>query len=1024
MSVEPEEVEEPSGCAHGDGEASETPRAKKGPSSKRQGTKPKRNWAGFKLGPQPQKLKLKHPEGSEDPGQTQFYWSDWNMSRGLLSSSGENTADTEAPPHSDQVGTISSSSIPEGEECDTYLADQLQARCNAGSSTDLHGEASLPDTGGLVVAGQSPGLAGDSPENVGAQGDQTRKRKGDGAHKCHLCQNRFHRKDYVTRHIVACHSNDDTTTSLMLNLAGTQAWPASSPSDSQDALEQTVEEQDHASPPSTRDQKMTLEEFRSVRPAANLECHFHCNICKKKKPLSYATARKHLKGHSIKGKISGDFTKWHLYLDALKLKGRTGEPLQFEKLHNDLEMYLSERAVGHGSSTSAVVPAGLGDVVCSPAQGGSFDDDEEETLDYEQCATKGASDVASHIEDHPPVTQAHDDVGGGCATQGGKDSFESQKSLLSPPRGIHSQEFDQAGVDSGAICFLIAKLNSMESLLSEQAKAGKLEVETFNISVHEECYGWQCAGPAYTDPITNREVKPRNNWPNIQPIQDELTDFQKWVKTERVVGEKGVAQHAFYVRRVLSLLVVPPGVQHSSIEVVVSMYKTDVIRELMTLPMMSRDLPWSRKCATATGFYAKYHMSVANQSGMYVVASVCSALLGVLEGWSARASVAHKQALRARGEYDASRLGCLPSIPKLKMSAQRAMELLSAIGAKYTGCISMDSKDHEMANWLMAGVLHLVTYAGRVGTWVLLLRAAMLTTLANGESFLVCRDHKNKVYYGDISKYLPECLRKAFECYLGLPLGNKDKGLCFAPVSSAASYVEMYKLLVKYSTYFFPGEQHLTSNLIRKLFHVHFRKISMNEDLVFGIYQDMGEHSRNVGKKIYAFKTARDDAELGRIAYKHVFGAFLVWPKPDLIAIGQSIAALALVPWEEQEHIQEYDHDLDPDELDSDTETGIEFCVGHPGYQYEAIVPLDQVVAIGSPLVHDDGAGPVLAGESKQPSSRRRTWGSLCRPQERHVDAVVEVQHTIQGHSYDMHNPRQLPALPRRQLRHRRSLSV
>ena len=170
----------------------------------------------------------------------------------------------------------------------------------------------------------------------------------------------------------------------------------------------------------------------------------------------------------------------------------------------------------------------------------------------------------------------------------------------------------------------------------------------------------------YRDPVTNKLVKPRNCWPNITPIQDKLNGLHDWVKRERIVADKSVADNVFYVRRLLSLLVLPDGVDPSSLEVLVSMYKTNTVGAILLLPMMHREVPWSRKCATAFGYYAKYHLDNANRAGQIVDASVCNALLAMVEGWAARATVAHREATCVRGEYDAARLSCLPSIGRLK----------------------------------------------------------------------------------------------------------------------------------------------------------------------------------------------------------------------------------------------------------------------------------------------------------------------------------------------------------------------
>jgi len=63
---------------------------------------------------------------------------------------------------------------------------------------------------------------------------------------------------------------------------------------------------------------------------------------------------------------------------------------------------------------------------------------------------------------------------------------------------------------------------------------------------------------------------------------------------------------------------------------------------------------------------------------------------------------------------------------------------------------------------------------GRRGEWALLTAAQVWKLIEAEADFLLCKWHKTRATYGEAGKYVPPCLRRAFQVYLKIP-GNAFK---------------------------------------------------------------------------------------------------------------------------------------------------------------------------------------------------------------------------------------------------------
>ena len=387
-----------------------------------------------------------------------------------------------------------------------------------------------------------------------------------------------------------------------------------------------------------------------------------------------------------------------------------------------------------------------------------------------------------------------------------------------------------------------------------------------HLSIKEEAISW---GHGSAAPL-------RKQWPSIPLIESELVGFGEWLRTTRAAWPAQVKVHVTSARRLLSLLVVPPGCLPESLEVVTAMQTGGATERLMALPLLALTNSWTKKVATGFKLYVLYMNDRAGKSHKLSIMPILRTHIDMLALWGKQLAAASSQATRARGEYDCKRMDHLPSVPEMKAACHEAMKILQSLGHKYAGATAMDPKDEDISLYCMAGILHTSTYAGRCHEWVRLLRKTLCNAIANRENFIVCTCHKTATCYGDIAKYIPDGLLDAFQCFLALPLTMRCSGAVFCTRGSAN--VCMYRLLKFFSAHFFPGKQMLTTNLVRKMFRRYFANLDERSDVLYSVFEIMGENSIKTNKKVYGYKRASDDAVYGQLAYKCVFGDEVPWP--------------------------------------------------------------------------------------------------------------------------------------------------
>ena len=298
---------------------------------------------------------------------------------------------------------------------------------------------------------------------------------------------------------------------------------------------------------------------------------------------------------------------------------------------------------------------------------------------------------------------------------------------------------------------------------------------------------------------------------------------------------------------------------------------------------------------------------------------------------------------------------------------------LALLAAEARSGDTMTVQQRQAANVALAGIIVYNTFAGRSGEWHNMDREQVMAKMLKFEDRIVCSKHKTSKYYGSIAKWVSPGLRNALVTYGELP--NKTSSRLFEPAKESGSGEDHFHFgaaLKAFGRHYTPAYEYPRINLLRKMFHSVLVRDSREGSLMQLIGQADG-HSANMGMKTYALSGPKQDATLGELVYKKVFGEPVPWPTPaEIQARVDSFSAVVLAVNQIADELE------DAGETYSDDEAmdGVEDAADEEYFeQFVAYVPLA-----------DAQAAPSAPAEAKPAEAQ------LAQPEPARGEPVMPIQ--------------------------------
>ena len=317
--------------------------------------------------------------------------------------------------------------------------------------------------------------------------------------------------------------------------------------------------------------------------------------------------------------------------------------------------------------------------------------------------------------------------------------------------------------------------------------------------------------------------------------------------------------------------------QTNAIDILVSMYKQNVVTQLFRLPIMDPRHSWGLKMAIALGHYCTHLATQCFKQSLPAEKGYIEQIeVETLSNYKRRCKAARAARDALKNRMDAELLDNFASVDELKAAVHNAMldlKMLSEIGQS-TGGLSETLK--HSANAAIVFIVFVNGFAGRSREWESLSASHLRKVLLAGQAFIACSTHKTAKYYGDVGKGIAPGTARALLVYLSLPRKLTDH---FLEPSRAGTRSTVAACLRTASALYLPGRPPAKVNLLRKLFHTAYLHISRTDD-VLGFLARADKHSKAVARK-YCCETAEKDAELGLMLYKGIFGSPVGWPDAE-----------------------------------------------------------------------------------------------------------------------------------------------
>ena len=372
---------------------------------------------------------------------------------------------------------------------------------------------------------------------------------------------------------------------------------------------------------------------------------------------------------------------------------------------------------------------------------------------------------------------------------------------------------------------------------------------------------------------------------------DTLAAFKVHLEQDKNNQPTTIADHVLAMQRLFHMLevdgepVLDEGVAASP-KLMAALFVQDAHVTILRLPLVAPHLSWTRKLLEGALAYLVWQKKVVGKEQLkesagpwrqYALALMLfhQELQG---GYHKRVQVEKQKRLHDKRAEDFAKIQCLPSREEMRVGVRRAQLLLNDIEQRTKGWTCLPEKLQAVANSCLVGPLFVDGCAGRLNDWAQLLFAVVEAGLARGQTWLVCKNHKNSHLYGSLAKHLEPGALELLRCYMRLPRDARCK-LLIVPPRAGTLQASIHKALWLFARDHLPlGREKPTSNLLRKLFHSILVEMTLTEAKLLEVLQIIEAHTSAVARKHYVLRNAAADAKLAQHMVKLAFGETVPWP--------------------------------------------------------------------------------------------------------------------------------------------------
>lgn len=322
------------------------------------------------------------------------------------------------------------------------------------------------------------------------------------------------------------------------------------------------------------------------------------------------------------------------------------------------------------------------------------------------------------------------------------------------------------------------------------------------------------------------------------------------------------------VGRAMAMLEETPGPQPpdmpgtGDLRFLVGMWLSRAHEQLMGLSLMSPKYTWAMSTMEGLVLYCQYHLKAMTvkklhgEEGFWGEYSEALTLM-VAELQGGHWKRCHDQLLlnhNRKMREDLAKLKKFPPLEERRAAVLKSFLTIKCVARRWAGQPSMPRRLWGLLNANAVGSLYNCTHGGRKLEWELALRTRVAQMVLDQVHWLVCEQHKGWKTYGDLAKWVPQCLLEMFACYDTCP---RPEGVTtfFVPAVAGAPRVSFTSALRAWS------KRHLdkkhtwpTVNDYRKYSHKVLMKLTESEEKLKEVMVVVDAHGKWTQDKHYILK--------------------------------------------------------------------------------------------------------------------------------------------------------------------------
>ena len=200
------------------------------------------------------------------------------------------------------------------------------------------------------------------------------------------------------------------------------------------------------------------------------------------------------------------------------------------------------------------------------------------------------------------------------------------------------------------------------------------------------------------------------------------------------------------LRRLLSLIECSDtGAELWHIGFLIACYQRGIFAELFRCAILSPSYTWTAKIVQAAVHLLKHSLVQCGRRRLDEAKAIISCIeMEDLKPCQARVAKEKRTAGVLKSQTDAARLERLPPVDTMKEAVKKAMLTLKRISADHRGMSEISRANKTLARACVVACIFLNGFAGRSGEWSRLRRDTVEAMLANGDTYIRCKNCKRE----------------------------------------------------------------------------------------------------------------------------------------------------------------------------------------------------------------------------------------------------------------------------------------